>query len=76
MDAITGTVQKGAGMIRFLIGLWLIVMAIGANMSVEIACDDEDVKGAITFLVTLGLTSAVAEFGFWLIATAIERWYR
>jgi hypothetical protein len=60
-------------MIRFLIGLWLIVMEIGANMSVEIACDDEDVKGAITFLVTLGLTSATAEFGFWLIVTAIER---
>lgn len=66
MDAVAGTVQKGVGMIRFLIELWLIVMAIGANMSVEIACDDEDVKGAITFLVTLGLTSA----------TAIERWYR
>ena len=73
MDSITGTVQKGAGMIRFLIGLWLIVMAIGANMSVEIACDDEDVKGAIVFLVTLALTSAAAEFGFWMIVTSIGR---
>lgn len=70
MDAVAGTVQKGAGMIRFLIGLWLIVMAIGAAMSVMIACDDEDVKGAITFLVTLGLTFAAAEFGFWMIVTA------
>lgn len=73
MDAITGTVQKEAGMIRFLIGLWLIVMAIGAAMSVMIACDDEDVKGAVLFLTTLGLTSAIAEFGFWMIVTSIGR---
>ena len=70
MDAVAGTVQKGVGMIRFLIGLWLIVMAIGANMSVEIACDDEDVKGAVLFLTTLGLTSAMAEFGLWMIMIA------
>lgn len=57
-------------MIRFLIGAWLIVMAIGANMSVEIACDDEDVKGAVVFLVTLGLTCAAAEFGAYMIMTA------
>lgn len=36
-------------MIRFLIGFWLIAMAIGAAMSVMIACDDEDVKGAVVF---------------------------
>lgn len=57
-------------MIRFLIGFWLIVMAIGAAMSVMIACDDEDVKGAVVFLVTLGLTWAAAEFGFWMMMTA------
>lgn len=57
-------------MIRFLIGFWLIAMAIGAAMSVIIACDDEDVKGAVVFLVTLGLTCAAAEFGFWMIMTA------
>jgi hypothetical protein len=60
-------------MIRFLIGFWLIVMAIGVAMSVMMACDDEDVKGAIVFLVTLALTSAAAEFGFWMIATSIGR---
>jgi hypothetical protein len=60
-------------MIRFLIGFWLIVMAIGVAMSVMMACDDEDVKGAIVFLVTLTLTSAAAEFGFWMIATSIGR---
>ena len=57
-------------MIRFLIGFWIIVMAIGVAMSVMMACDDEDVKGAIVFLVTLALTSAAAEFGFWMIVTA------
>lgn len=57
-------------MIRFLIGFWLIAMAIGAAMSVMIACDDEDVKGAVVFLVTLGLTVAMTEFGFWMIMTA------
>ena len=57
-------------MIRFLIGFWLIVMAIGAAMSVMIVCDDEDVKGAVLFLTTLGLTSAIAEFGLWMIMTA------
>lgn len=39
-------------------------------MSVMIACDDEDVKGAVLFLTTLGLTSAIAEFGLWMIMTA------
>lgn len=57
-------------MIKFLIGFWLIVMAIGAAMSVMIACDDEDVKAAVLFLTTLGLTSAIAEFGLWMIMTA------
>lgn len=57
-------------MIRFLIGFWLIAMAIGVAVSVMIACDDEDVKTAVLFLVTLGLTCAVAEFGFWMIMTA------
>ncbi len=57
-------------MIKFLIGFWLIVMAIGAAMSVMIACDDEDVKAAVVFLVTLGLTFAAAEFGLWMIMTA------
>lgn len=57
-------------MIRFLIGFWLIAMAIGAAMSVMIACDDEDVKGAVVFLITLGLTVAMAEFGVWMIMTA------
>ena len=54
-------------MIRLLIGFWFIAMAIGAAMSVMIACDDEDVKAAVVFLVTLGLTVAMAEFGFWLM---------
>lgn len=49
-------------MIKFLIGFWLIVMAIGAAMSVMIACDDEDVKAAVLFLTTLGLTSAIADW--------------
>ena len=57
-------------MIRFLIGFWLIAMAIGAAMSVMIACDDEDVKCAVVFLVTLGLTVAAAEFGVYMIMTA------
>lgn len=57
-------------MIKFLIGFWLIVMAIGAAMSVMIACDDEDVKAAVLFLTTLGLTSAIAELGLWMIMTA------
>lgn len=70
MDAVARTVQGERGMIRFLIGFWLIVMAIGAAMSVMIACDDEDVKGAVLFLTTLGLTSAIAEFGLWMIMTA------
>lgn len=67
MDAVAGTVQGERGMIRFLIGFWLIAMAISAAMSVMIACDDEDVKTAVVFLVTLGLTIAMAEFGFWLM---------
>ena len=54
-------------MIRLLIDFWFIAMAIGAAMSVMIACDDEDVKAAVVFLVTLGLTVAMAEFGFWLM---------
>ena len=54
-------------MIRLLICFWFIAMAIGAAMSVMIACDDEDVKAAVVFLVTLGLTVAMAEFGFWLM---------
>ena len=54
-------------MFRLLIGIWFIAMAIGAAMSVMIACDDEDVKAAVVFLVTLGLTVAMAEFGFWLM---------
>lgn len=69
MDAVAGTVQGERGMIRFLIGFWLIAMAIGAAMSVMMACDDEDVKGAVVFLVTLGLTVAMTEFGVWMIMT-------
>lgn len=55
-------------MIRFLVGVWLVVMAIGAAVSVLMACDDGDVKAAVLFLTTLGLTFAIAEFGFWLAA--------
>lgn len=54
-------------MIRLLIGFWLVVMAIGSAMSVIIAGDDEDLKTAVIFWVTLGLTVAMAEFGFWLM---------
>ncbi len=42
-------------------------MAIGSAMSVIIAGDDEDLKTAVIFWVTLGLTVAMAEFGFWLM---------
>lgn len=54
-------------MIRLLIGFWLVVMEIGSAMSVIIAGDDEDLKTAVIFWVTLGLTVAMAEFGFWLM---------
>lgn len=36
-------------MIRFLVGVWLIVMAIGAAVSVLMACDDGDVKALFYF---------------------------
>ena len=57
-------------MIKFLIGFWLIAMAIGSAMSVIIAGDDDDLKTAVIFWVTLGLTVAMAEFGLWMIMTA------
>ena len=59
--------RGGCEMIRLLIGFWLVVMAIGSAMSVIIAGDDEDLKTAVIFWVTLGLTVAMAEFGFWLM---------
>lgn len=44
-------------MIRLLIGFWFIAMAIGAAMSVMIACDDEDVKAAVVFFGNVGINS-------------------
>ena len=64
MDAVAGTVQGGRGMIRVMVGYWVVCMAV---ISFIICIAQDGFKEKLLVVGATGIYLAALLFGLWMI---------